>query len=69
MTMLVPSLLMRFDIELADGSQEPKQHCWWVYSCIETDLFANIHRWFVKQEGLNMTFVPRTSRCDSPISS
>lgn len=28
MTKLIPSLLQRFDIELANSSQEPKQHCW-----------------------------------------
>jgi hypothetical protein len=27
-TKLVPSLLMRFDIELAEPDAEPKQHCW-----------------------------------------
>jgi hypothetical protein len=28
MTKLVPSLLMRFDIELANPSRVPDQHCW-----------------------------------------
>jgi hypothetical protein len=30
MTKLVPSLLMRFDIELADASRVPDQHCWYI---------------------------------------
>jgi hypothetical protein len=30
MTKLVPSLLMRFDIELANVSRVPDQHCWYV---------------------------------------
>lgn len=29
-TKLVPSLFMRFDIELADPENEPEQHCWLV---------------------------------------
>jgi hypothetical protein len=28
MTKLIPSLLMRFDVELADASKDPEQHCW-----------------------------------------
>ncbi|KAF1912067.1 cytochrome P450, partial [Ampelomyces quisqualis] len=30
MTKLVPSILMRFDVELADKSKDPMQHCWQV---------------------------------------
>lgn len=29
-TKLVPSLLMRFDIEMVHPNDEPKQHCWCV---------------------------------------
>jgi hypothetical protein len=28
MTKLIPSILMRFDVELADPDSKPKQHCW-----------------------------------------
>ncbi|KAJ8112601.1 hypothetical protein OPT61_g5064 [Boeremia exigua] len=51
MTKLIPSLLMQFDIQLADPSREPEQHCWW----------------FVKQKGLAMSLTPRFGRIDSPI--
>ncbi|XPS73243.1 hypothetical protein M3J09_005393 [Ascochyta lentis] len=51
MTKLVPSLLMRFDIELAHPDEKPEQHCWW----------------FVKQEGLNMRLIPRSQKIDSPV--
>ncbi|KAH4855712.1 hypothetical protein HBH75_080600 [Parastagonospora nodorum] len=43
MTKLIPSLLLKFDVELIDANQEPKQHCWW----------------FVKQEALHMNFSPK----------
>lgn len=29
MTKLVPSILMRFEIELAHPNDEPEQHCWY----------------------------------------
>jgi hypothetical protein len=29
MTKLVPSLLARFEIELAHPEDEPEQHCWY----------------------------------------
>ncbi|KAF2805108.1 cytochrome P450 [Mytilinidion resinicola] len=40
---LVPSLLLRFDIQLADGQTPLKENCWW----------------FVKQKGLHMTLRPK----------
>ncbi|KAF2473714.1 cytochrome P450 [Lindgomyces ingoldianus] len=40
---LVPSLLLRFEIELTDPEAKPRENCWW----------------FVKQEGLHMTLKPR----------
>ncbi|OAK96861.1 cytochrome P450 [Phaeosphaeriaceae sp. SRC1lsM3a] len=43
MTKLIPTLLERFSIELADPNEDPMQHCWW----------------FVKQENLNMRFMER----------
>lgn len=36
MTKLVPSLLMRFDIALANPNEEPEQHCW--YACVHSSL-------------------------------
>ncbi|KAF2123910.1 cytochrome P450 [Dothidotthia symphoricarpi CBS 119687] len=52
-TKLVPSLLMQFDIELADPERLPEQHCWW----------------FVKQDGLDMKLTPREKRADSPVGA
>ena len=41
MTKLVPSLLMRFEIDLANPNEEPEQHCWYVL-CIEPSTFEEI---------------------------
>ena len=62
MTKMIPSLLMRFDIELEKPDAEPTQHCWYVLQFFLSkvvDIVTN-HRWFVKQEGLNMTLFPRS---------
>jgi hypothetical protein len=64
MTKLVPSLLTRFDIELANADREPDQHCWYFQNSVSISgyLLLTCGRWFVKQAGLDMHFRPKVGR-------
>ena len=58
MSKLIPTLFLKFDLELTDPSAEWKETCWYevAQSLANQNTRADMSlRWFVKQEGLHVT--------------
>ena len=64
MSKLIPTLFLRFDLELTDPLAEWKETCWYEGFAASREKMGKTdisNRWFVKQDGVHVKLRPRAT--------